>query len=156
MISKLKIITLALATVLAVALLVATPFVRSSVADSGMGPLTGAWRMTSLEAATDGILSPVPYSGQIVFTANGTMSVQAMNPDTSAPDTQYTVNGYEAFYGTVSTNQADRTFVVKVESSLAPDLVGQELTRNFEVKGGTLILTPSNPAEGWRVTYERI
>ena len=43
-----------------------------------------------------------------------------------------------------------------VESSLARNLIGQELARNFEVNGDTLVLTPPNPAEGWRATYERI
>lgn len=37
-------------------------------------------------------------------------------PDTEAPDSPYTVNRYEAFYG-------------------------------------TLVLTPTDPSEGWRVTY---
>jgi hypothetical protein len=46
------------------------------------------------------------------------MSVQAMNPDTNAPDTPYTLNGYEAFYGTVTVDKAARTFVVTVKSSV--------------------------------------
>jgi hypothetical protein len=111
--------------------------------------------MTSLEAGAEGDLRPVPYSGQIVFTGSGTMSVQAMNPDTSAPDTPYTVNGYEAFYGSVRVDKRARTFAVTVESSAVRDLIGQTLTRNFRVSGNTLVLTPVDPAEGWRVTYRR-
>lgn len=111
--------------------------------------------MTSLEVGTEGNLRPVPYSGQIIFTKSGTMSVQAMNPDTNAPDTPYTLNGYEAFYGQVTVNSAARTFVVTVESSAVRNLIGQRLTRVFKVSGHTLVLTPTNPAEGWRVTYER-
>jgi hypothetical protein len=157
MTTKLKIAPLALVLTLALALLVsaAPPFAQQSMADRGAGPLVGTWRMTSLEVGTEGKLQPVPYSGQIVFTKSGTMSVQAMNPDPNAPDTPYTRNGYEAFYGTLTVDRAAGTFVVTVESSLVRDLIGQRLTRVFEVKGDRLVLTPPDPAEGWRATYER-
>ena len=111
--------------------------------------------MTSLEAGTPGNLRPVPYSGQIIFTRSGTVSVQAMNPDTSAPDTPYTINGYEAFYGTVAVNKAAGTFDVTVESAAVRNLIGQRLTRVFKVSGDRLVLTPTDPAEDWRVTYKR-
>ena len=147
---------LALAIALAVALLAFAPsFAEPSVAARGMSALVGGWRMTLLEVGTEGNLQPVPYSGQIIFTKSGTMSVQAMNPDANAPDTPYTMNGYEAFYGTVTIDDDAGTFVVTVESSLVRTLIGQSLTRVFEVSGDTLVLTPADPAEGWRVTYER-
>ena len=157
MTTKMKFAPLALALVLGLSLLAAAPLMaRSDSTDRGMSPLAGAWRMTSLEVGTEGNLQRVPYSGQIVFTKAGTMSVQAMNPDPNAPDTPYTRNGYEAFYGTVSVDKAAGRFAVTVESSLVRDLIGQRLTRNFEVSGDTLVLTPPDPAEGWRATYERI
>ena len=151
---RLKISTLAIA--IALALLVSPSFAQPSMAGRGMGPLVGEWRMTSLEVGTQGNLQPVPYSGQIIFTKSGTMSVQAMNPDANAPDTPYTRNGYEAFYGTVTIDKAAGTFVVTVESSLVRDLIGQRLTRVFDVSRHTLVLTPTDPAEGWRATYERV
>ncbi|HEV2785703.1 MAG TPA: lipocalin-like domain-containing protein [Solirubrobacteraceae bacterium] len=98
----------------------------------------------------------MPYSGQIVFTKAGTMSVQAMNPDPGAADTPYTRNGYEAFYGRVTVDKAAGSFAVTVESSLVRDLIGQRLTRVFDVSRDRLVLTPPDPAEGWRATYERI
>jgi hypothetical protein len=153
---KFKIAPLALVLGLALTLVASAPsFARPGGADRGASPLVGGWRMTSLEAGTEGDLRPVPYSGQIIFTSSGTMSVQAMNPDTSAPDTPYTVNGYEAFYGSVRVDKAARTFAVTVESSAVRDLIGQTLTRNFKVSGNKLVLTPVDPAEGWRVTYRR-
>jgi hypothetical protein len=66
--------------------------------------------MTSLETGAEGNLQPVPYSGQIVFTKAGTMSVQALNPDRDAPDTPHTLNGYEAFYGTFEVDRPAGTF----------------------------------------------
>jgi hypothetical protein len=118
-------------------------------------PIIGEWTMTTLEFATDGELQEVPFAGQIIFTDAGTVSVQAMNPDTTAADTPYTVQGYEAFYGDATIDADAGTFSVVVESAAARDLVGQTLSRNFEVKEDTLVLTPVDPSEGWRVTYER-
>src|SRR5438128_1372719 len=106
-------VALGLAIVLVLALLVSgPPSADQRTVPRGIGSLIGAWRMTSLEVGTEGNLRPVPYSGQVVFTKAGTMSVQAMNPDPNAADTPYTLNRYEAFYGTVAVNQAGRTFVV--------------------------------------------
>lgn len=154
---KIKIAPLALVLTLVLALVAsAPPFAQSSTRDRGIGRLAGEWQMTSLEVGTPGNLQPVPYSGQIIFTKAGTMAVQAMNPDANAPDTPYTRNGYEAFYGTITVDKAAGTFVVRVTSSLVRDLIGQRLTRVFEVSGDRLVLTPTDPAEGWRVTYERV
>ena len=97
----------------------------------------------------------MPYTGQIVFTEAGIVSVQAMNPDTSAGPTPYTVNRYEAFYAPVNVDDANGTLVVTVESSLVRNLVGQRLGRKFEVSGDRLILTPADPREGFRVSYQR-
>ncbi len=136
---------------LAFALLASAP----AFAQNSESPLIGAWRMTSLEVGTEGNLQPIPYSGQIIFTEAGTMSVQAMNPDPNAAPTPYTTNGYEAFYGTVDINDTDKKFVVTVESSLVRNLIGQKMERVFEVSGDQLVLTPIDPSEGFRVTYER-
>ena len=111
--------------------------------------------MTELELGTPGNLQPVPYSGEIIFTRAGTVSVQAMNPDPDAPDTPYTVNGYEAYYGTVAVDRRARTFVMSVESAAVRDLVGQQLPRAYRVSRTTLVLTPTDPAGGFRATYER-
>ena len=112
--------------------------------------------MVSLEVGNAaGELEPIEYSGQIVFTDASTMSVQAMNPDSDAPDTPYTLNGYEAFYGRFVIDEDAQTFVVTVESSLVRDLIGQELERAFEISDDRLVLTPTNPQESWRVVYQR-
>jgi hypothetical protein len=145
MTTKLKIASLALA------LLVSAP----AFSQNSKSPLIGAWRMTSLEVGAEGNLQPIPYSGQIIFTEAGTMSVQAMNPDPNAAPTPYTANGYEAFYGTVDIDDTEKRFVVTVESSLVRNLIGQKMERVFEVSGDQLILTPMDPSEGFRVTYER-
>lgn len=134
----------------------AAPSAESTKRDRGMGRLAGEWRMTSLQVGTEGNLQRVPYSGQIIFTNAGTMAVQAINPDADAEDTPYTSNGYEAFYGTVAVDKAAGRFTVTVRSSVVRDLIGQRLTRVFEVSRNRLVLTPTDPAEGWRVTYRRV
>ena len=55
----------------------------------------------------------------------------------------------------VEIDKTAKKFVVTVESSLVRDLIGQRLTRVFSVSANRLVLTPADPAEGWRVTYER-
>lgn len=127
-----------------------------ALAQDSLSLLSGVWRMTSLEVGTTADdLQEVPYSGQIVFTEAGTMSVQAMNPDADAVPTPYTANGYEAFYGRIAIDDEAKTFVVTVESSLVRDLIGQDLERAFEVMEDQLVLTPTSPDEHFRVTYER-
>ena len=119
--------------------------------------IIGAWRMTSLQIANpDGSMAEVPYSGQVIFSQGGTLSVQAMNPDPDAEPTTYTMNGYEAYYGPVVIDEGDNTFAITVELSLVRDLIGQELERVFDVTEDQLVITPVNPEEGWRVTYERL
>ncbi len=118
--------------------------------------LVGVWTMVSLEVAdTNGQMQPVDYSGQITFTADGQVAVQAMNPDPEAPDTPYTSNGYEAYYGRVATDEVAGTFTMTVESALVRDLIGASLDRRYEISGDQLILTPADPSEGWRVAYEQ-
>lgn len=112
--------------------------------------------MTELEAGTEGNLQAVPYSGKLIFTEAGTLSVQAMNPDLDAPDTAYTVQSYESYYGPVVIDSAAGTFEIEVESAATRDLITQKLTRNFEISDDTLVLTPVDPTEGWRVSYERM
>jgi hypothetical protein len=130
-----------------------TPAAAGTAAKSD--PVIGEWTMTTLELGTGGEMQQVPFSGQIIFTDAGTVSVQAMNPDTGAADTPYTVQGYEAFYGDATIDANAGTFSVVVESAAARALIGQTLSRNFEVRDDTLVLTPVDPSEGWRVTYER-
>lgn len=124
--------------------------------DSNAENLVGAWRMVSLAfGEPGGELTEVPYSGQIIFTEAGTVSTQAMNPDETAPDNAYTVNGYEAFYGTYALGEGNETFTITVESSLIRSMIGGGFERAFEATEDQLVLMPTSPDENWRVVYER-
>ncbi len=130
-------------------------FTSPAFASDSKSPIIGAWRMTALEVGAAGNLQAIPYSGQLVFTQAGTLSVQAMNPDANAADTPYTTKAYEAYYGPVEIDDAKNIFAITVESSLVRDLIGQRLERKFEVTGDKLVISPVDAAEGWRVSYDR-
>ncbi|KQX52319.1 MULTISPECIES: lipocalin-like domain-containing protein [unclassified Ensifer] len=126
-------------------------------ADDSKSAITGTWRMTSLHVTdANGKQTEIPYSGQVIFSQGGTLSVQAMNPDAAAEPTPYTANGYEAYYGPVEVDEAKKRFAIMVESSLVRNLIGQRMERRFEVDNDQLTITPADPKEGWRVTYERL
>ena len=128
-----------------------------SFADDSKSAITGTWRMTSLHVTdANGKQTEIPYSGQVIFSQGGTLSVQAMNPDAAAEPTPYTANGYEAYYGPVEVDEAKKRFAIMVESSLVRNLIGQRMERRFEVDNDQLTITPADPKEGWRVTYERL
>lgn len=73
----------------------------------------------------------------------------------AGPDTADTVQGYEASYGGLTVDVDAGSFAIDVDSALARDLVGQTPTCTFEVADDTLVLSPTDPAEDWRVIYER-
>lgn len=77
----------------AMAMAVSSP----ALANDEKGSIVGAWNMTSLQFTdASGTQNTIPYSGQVIFSTGGTLSVQAMNPDAAAEPTPYTANGYEA------------------------------------------------------------
>ena len=129
--------------------------VGPAVAQDADASIIGAWRMTSLEMPDAGQMQAIPYSGQVIFTEGGTLSVQAMNPDADAPNGSYTLKGYEAYYGPVTIDEAGKTFEIAIESAAVRDLIGQTFERAFDVSSEKLVLTSTNPDEHWRVTYER-
>jgi len=126
---------------------------------STQNPLTGAWRLASLEEPdADGRLHKADCTGMLVFTHDGHMSVQVMyaNPpseDKSAP-VQYAQGGYEASYGEYEINDA-HTVTFHVEGALVRTLIGKELKRSYELSGTQLIVKSSDPKEHWKVTWER-
>lgn len=143
-------------TLLAAAALSAALSPMAVAAQEIDGRLPGVWTMVSLEVAdASGAMQAIPYSGQIIFTADGHMAVQAMNPDAAAADTPYTRHGYEAQYGRIVVDEANQAFTLTIESALVRGQIGQELHRRYEFSGEQLILLPADPSEGFRVTYEQ-
>lgn len=95
--------------------LTALAMATAAPAFSQENSIIGSWRMMSLQFANaDGTMAEVPYTGQVIFTEGGTLFVQAMNPDPEAAHTPYMLSGYEANYGPVVINEANKTFTIAV------------------------------------------
>lgn len=145
------------ASVLGAVLLAAMSTSVQAFAENRDLPIIGVWKMTSLKVSNaDGTRKQIPYSGQVVFSKEGMLSVQAMDHDPAASPTTYTMAGYEAYYGPVTINAQASTFTITVRSSLVRNLIGQQLTRVFQVDDDHLTILPADPKESWRVTYERV
>ncbi|PPC77572.1 hypothetical protein C4K68_09435 [Pokkaliibacter plantistimulans] len=118
-------------------------------------PLIGAWKMIKLEASVGGKMVEVPYTGQLIITDSHTLSAQAMDLNENAAPTAFTMGGYEALYGSIDIDDHLSQFDVTVESSLVRNLIGRKLQRKFSITGSTMVLSPLDDKEGWRVTYKR-
>jgi hypothetical protein len=120
----------------------------------------GAWRLVWLEEPdADGKVHRADCTGMLVFTADGHMSVQVMyrNPQagTGAGPVQYAQSGYEASFGRYAIDEREHTFTFDVEGALVRRLIGQHLTRIYELSGTQLIVKPASPNEHWRVVWEK-
>jgi hypothetical protein len=115
----------------------------------------GAWRLVSWEQRTASGDVSYPYGmtaqGQIVYTANGQMSAQLMNPGAdlagvTASGTEEIIgraaDTYFAYYGTYELDESAQTVTHRVQGSLAPNWVGSDQVRQFEfLSNGRLQLT---------------
>ena len=66
------------------------------------------------------------------------------------------VETYDAYFGTYDVDQAQHLVTHHVEGELRPNLVGAAYQRRYEVDGDRLLLSSANPAERWRVVWERV
>jgi len=117
--------------------------------------LVGPWRLISWEQRTAGGDVSYPYGmspeGQIVYTANGRMSAQLMNPGAdlagvTASGTEAIIGSaadtFFAYYGTYELDEWAQTVTHHVEGSLASSWVGSDQVRQFEfLSDGRLQLT---------------
>ena len=119
----------------------------------------GAWRLAWLEEqGADGKVHKADCTGLLVYTRDGHMSVQVMyrNPPSehSSAPVQYAQGGYEASFGKYEIHDA-HTFTFHVEGALVRALIGKDLRRVYEFSGNQLIVKSPDPAEHWRVAWER-
>jgi hypothetical protein len=120
----------------------------------------GAWRLAWLEEPdAKGEIHRIDCTGMLVFTRDGHMSVQVMQTKPQAPSqaaaVQYAQGGYEASFGRYQLDERARTLTFHVEGALVRTLVGKDLVRSFELTGNQLIVRSADPAERWRVGWER-
>jgi len=127
--------------------------------NAGSSQFVGAWRLAWLEQpGADGKLHRIECCGLLVYTSDGHMSVQVMEPETqsqsAAGPQQYSQGGYEASYGTYKVEDA-HTFTFHVEGALVRSLIGKDLPRAYEFSGKQLLVKSTRADEHWRVCWER-
>lgn len=125
--------------------------VRTEIAAS---PLYGTWRLQQrVDRAPDGRELVEPSLGRdpvalLIYDRGGNVSAQLMRRDRSKPTPQPTMTadpnnsaalgGYDAYFGTYLV--AGNTVTHIIEAALDPKDVGRRLTRNFRIKGDTLVI----------------
>jgi hypothetical protein len=143
----------------------------------GAGQLVGTWRLISrvvtLEDGTvvrDPGLGKTP-SGYLIYDSNGHRAAQLMRPDrpmaidcgTSGPaprENSQSVNGYDAYFGTYTINEASHTLTHHLEGALVAADVGKNLVREFQVSGDKLTVIVRTNSEKEKqirtLTWERV
>ena len=117
----------------------------------------GIWKLVRIEVqAPDGRITADPdlgphAVGYIFYDSTGHMGVQIMNPDRpkwksddqpTRDEALATVIGYDAYAGTYEVHEPEGYVVHHPELSIAPNGVGLEYKRKFELNGNQLRLTP--------------
>ena len=135
--------------------------IHAQVENSDRDHLVGAWRLVELDQpGPDGKLNRIDSSGMFVFTRDGHLSVQVMDPEpkqqtTPAGPEQYSQGGYEASYGSYTVDERAHTFTFHVEGALVRSLTGKDLLRAFKFSGNRMIVKSTRTDEHWRVVWER-
>jgi len=139
--------------------------------------LVGTWRLISRVVTTpDGIVLRDPGlgatpTGYLIYDSSGHVAVQIMKTDrssvidcslsTPAPsNNSQSVNGYDAYFGTYTIDEANHTVTHRLEGALAATDVGKSLVRHFQVTADKLAIivhTSSPQGEQIRtVNWERV
>jgi Lipocalin-like domain len=149
---------------------------QAEISGSG-GQLVGTWRLISrvvrLEDGTtvqEG-LGTTP-KGYLIYDSSGHMAVQLVRPDrpaaidcstsSSAPsdNSPQLINGYEAYFGTYTIDEANHTVTHHLEGAIAAADMGRNLMRQFEILGDklTIVVRTSSPKEKQirTLTWERV
>lgn len=121
-----------------------------------VSPLVGSWTLVSYRfLKSDGTVT-LPMGtdpvGSLIYDAHGRMSTQIMRKDrprSAAPippqvtpdEAKSAFDGYIAYFGTYTLNEAEHTVVHRVEASLFPNWVATDQKRNYSVEKEGLRLT---------------
>ena len=131
---------------------------------------TGTWKLISGEFRNSDGKTSYPWGteleGRIVYTSDGNMAAQIMDPDRpkfvskdhmkgTDEEVRAAFEGYQAYYGTFEINEKEKTIIHHVQGSIFPNLIGHDLLRYFELSedGKRLRLgTPPMPMGGEKVS----
>jgi hypothetical protein len=118
--------------------------------------LLGTWRLDSREDRTaagerriDPGLGADPVA-LLVYDSAGNFAAQFMKRDRAGNEVAVTgraglnnsasVNGYDAYFGTYTVDEASRSVTQVLQGSLSPGDVGKVVTRDLHVEGDTLTI----------------
>lgn len=116
----------------------------TGVAEAILGP----WKLVEWVVTDPSGKKSYPYGkspeGLLIYTDDGQMSVQLMNPDTHIPepDSNHQSDSLEgvvarffAYYGTYSIDEKSKTITHSISGSLAPSWIGSDQVRGYELIG---------------------
>ena len=134
--------------------------------------LVGTWTMVSITLEQNGkktdLFGPNPQ-GRLIRDADGHVSYMVTRADLpkftsnnraagTPEENKAVVQGSIAFFGTVTTNEAEKTSITHIEVCTYPNWVGIERKTSYTINGDELIATTSSSSVGEgtvRVVYKR-
>ena len=139
----------------------ALPFV-ATLALSAQTSIVGTWELVSRTVSradgttiSDPVLGEKP-TGRLIYDASGAMSLQmmrtgrkeAMSPAPSRDQAgPRVILGYDSYFGRYTVDEKAGTVTHHVEGSLFPEDLGSNWVRPFTLKGDTLTLRFTSPAD---------
>jgi hypothetical protein len=130
---------------LAITLLMVGALMGCQSQERGNNSFVGTWNLVSWVATSPSGEESYPYGqspeGQLIYTTDGQMSAQLMNPSAALPDlarlSQDEVMGlvlttFIAYYGTYSIDESAQTVTHHVVGSVARPWIGTDQLREFE------------------------
>ena len=132
-------------------------------------PFVGTWKLVSWEVTLPDGTMHYPYGkdvvGYLIYTADGYMSAEIMNPDRQQSDPSFPLematgqtlpdsdrarafSTYLSYCGTYTV--AGKTVTHHVKAGLIPSWTGSEQVRPFKFDHGFLIITVGNQKLTWK------
>jgi lipocalin-like protein len=124
--------------------------------------LVGAWTIVSI-TVEQGDKKDEPYGtnpkGTQVFDANGRFAIVVTRADlpkvasnnratATAEESQQIVHGSIGYFGTYTTNDADKSMTLQIEGATFPNWVGTSQKRTYTISGDTMLLTNPTASGG--------
>jgi lipocalin-like protein len=128
--------------------------------------LVGVWTVVSVTYG-EGAEKTEPYGANVkgtqIFDASGRFAVVVTRADlpkvasnnreqATVEESEKIVRGSLGYFGTYTTNEADKSFTVQIEGSTFPNFVGTSQTRNYAISGDELRITNPTASGGRAAT----
>lgn len=111
-----------------------------------LGPwVLDQWTITNADGSVTYPYGP-NAKGMLIYTDDGKMAVQLVNPDINVATLTTIEERYFAYYGSFTVDEANRTITHELESSISPTWVGTKQVRVYSLtQDGGLELTAIVP-----------